>query len=367
MRAAILPLAAALMAAPLPAQTLTPELAYREAVAARQSGDAQRAVDLLGPLVAADPANADAQVQLGYALLALDRTDDAERAFQSALAAAPGYADAHIGQARIAQRRGDRAAALRALSPVGRDNADAEALRAQLRAPGEAYLWSLDIDGGYSFVEDPQPDWREGSLQIRRQANGRTGLHGRAEIARRFGNSDVYAELGLDHRLSDRARIYLTLGGTPGADFRPRYQIGAGGSVRISDGGDATALTLDARQAEFAGGDVQTLAPGIEQYFAGGRLWLTARWIHLFDETGRHQSGYLVRADGQATDRLRLFAGLSDAPDTSEGLVIDTRSFFGGVSFDVSSTTTLRLSLAHEDRDTGADRTQIGLGLGLRF
>lgn len=340
MKRAAWALAAGLIATPLHAQPPSPDDAYRAAVEARRQGDPQRAVDLLTPLVASNPANSDAQAQLGYALIALGRLDEAERAFRAALAVAPDYADARSGLDQIArQRSGDEAAP----------------------------RWSLDLDGSYSVVEGAQPDWREGSIQLRYRASEATAVAARVEAARRFGRTDVYGEIGIDQALSDRARVYFTVGGTPDADFRPRYQIGAGGSFRITDGGNATVLTLDARQAEFAAGDVQTLSPGIEQYLAGGRIWLTARWINLFDEDGDHQSGYLLRADAQATDRLRLFAGLSDAPDTSEGVVVDTRSYFGGASYDLSSRTTLRLSLAHEDRETGADRTQLGLGLGLRF
>jgi len=358
-------LAALLLTSPLQAQS-NPEETYRQAVAARQQGDPQRAVDLLVPLVASDPAHSDAQVQLGYALLQLDRPDEAERAFRAALAVAPDYADARLGLAHIAQRRGDRASALRELAPVDASNSEAQALRTQL-AGAAGTRWSLDLDGSYSVLDGVQPDWREGALQLRYRASDVTAVAARIEVASRFNATDVYGEIGVEQALSDRARVYLTLGGTPDADFRPRYQIGAGGSFRISDVGHATVLTLDARQAEFAAGDVQTISPGIEQYLAGGRIWLTARWINLFDEDGDHQSGYLIRADGQATDRLRLFAGLSDAPDTSEGLVVDTRSYFGGASYDLDAHTSLRLSVAHEDRETGADRTQLGLGLGLRF
>jgi len=363
---AALVLAAAVLATPLHAQSLSPADAYRQAVAARQQGDPQRAVDLLAPVVAADPANADAQVQLGYALLALERLDEAEHAFRAALAVAPAYADASLGLARIAQRRGDNEAALRELAPVDPSNPEARTLRAQL-AGAAGTRWSLDVDGSYSAVEGAQPDWREGTMQLRHQASEATAVSARVEAARRFGATDVYGEVGVEHKLSSRARAYVTLGFTPDADFRPRYQIGAGGSLRVTDGGTATVLTLDARQAEFAAGDVQTVSPGIEQYLAGGRVWLTARWINLFDENGDHQSGYLIRADGQVMDRLRLFAGMSDAPDTSEGIVVDTRSYFGGVSYDLDERVTLRASLAREDRETGADRTQFGLGLGLRF
>ncbi len=340
MRRAAFALAVGLAATPVHAQPVAPDDPYRAAVEARHRGDPRRAVELLEPLVASDPANSDAQVQLGYALIALGRLDEAERAFRAALAVAPAYADATAGLESIARQRS---------------------------AAGARPRWSVDLDGSYSTVEGAQPDWRDGSFQLRYRASEATAFAARIEASRRFGRTDVYGEVGVEQALSDRARVYLTLGGTPDADFRPRYQIGAGGSLRITDGGDATVLTLDARQAEFASGDVQTLSPGIEQYLAGGRIWVSARWINLFDEGGDHRSGYLLRADGQATDRLRLFAGLSDAPDTSEGIVVGTRSYFGGASFDIDPRTTLRLSVAHEDRETGADRTQLALGLGLRF
>lgn len=360
-------LAATAFAAPLHAQSLARDEAYRQAVTARQQGDALGAVVLLTPIVAANPDDSDAQVQIGYAFLALDRQDEAERAFRAALRAAPDYADARIGLARIAQRRGNTAAARRELEPVDPSNPEVRALRQQLARGAEAHRWSLDIDGSYSAVEGAQPDWREGSVQLRYRARDTTFVWGRLEVASRFGIEDIYGEMGVEQALSDRARVYVMLGGTPDADFRPRYQIGAGASVRVTDGGNASVLTLEARQAKFAAGDVQTLTPGIEQYLAGGRVWLTARWINMFDENGDHQSGYLVRADAQATDRLRLFGGLADAPDTSEGIVVDTRSYFGGASYDLSNRTVVRLSIAHEDRETGADRTQFGLGFGLRF
>lgn len=366
MKPALWALAAGFAAPALHAQPLPPKDAYHDAVVARQKGNPQRAVDLLTPIVAAEPANADAQVQLGYAMLALDRLDEAERAFRAALGVAPDYADARLGLARIAQRRGDGASALGELASLDPSNAETRMLRARLEDAAET-RWSLDIDGSTSVVEGPQPDWREATMQMGYRASATTAVSARLEAARRFGATDVYGEIGIQQALSERARLYLTIGWTPDADFRPRYQIGAGGSVRISDGGHATVLTLDARQADFAAGDVQTISPGIEQYLAGGRIWVTARWINLVDEDGDHQSGTLLRTDGQATARLRLFAGLSEAPDTSEGVVVDTSSYFGGASYDLDPRTTLRLSVAHEDRETGADRTQLGLGIGLRF
>jgi YaiO family outer membrane protein len=188
----------------------------------------------------------------------------------------------------------------------------------------------------------------------------------RIEYARRFDRNDVYGEAQVDYRLSDAARLYATLGGTPDADFRPKWQLGLGGSLRVNSGPNATVLTLDGRQARFANGDVQSLTPGIEQY-VGGRIWFTGRWINLSDERGTHRSGYLVRGDVQASEALHLFAGYSDAPDTDEGVVVDVRSLFGGVSLDLGARHSLRLAAVHDDRATGADRTQLTVGFGLRF
>jgi len=187
------------------------------------------------------------------------------------------------------------------------------------------------------------------------------------EVSRRFEMTDVYGELRLDRRFSDAISAYASIGATPNADFRPEWQIGAGGAARLQSGPHATVLTLDARQARYRAGDIQTLNPGIEQYVAGGRAWLTARWINIFDEKGRHRSGWLGRGDVQPREDLRLFAGIASAPDVSEGIVVDTTSVFGGLSYDLDAGTSVRISLAHEDRPGDGDRSQLALGLGYRF
>jgi YaiO family outer membrane protein len=364
---AVAGLVAALFASSLQAQQPVADNTYEQAVAARLRGQPAEAVRLLEPLTAAEPGNTDAQVQLGYAYLALNRLDEAHRAFEAVLVIAPAYADARLGLARVAQRRGDRAGALRELAALDPGDAEVRSLREQIEDDPPATRWSLDVEGSYAAVDGPQPDWKESAIQLRHRLTDRTAVAARIEASRRFGMTDVYMEGLIDQTFGERARAYLLLGGTPDADFRARWQVGAGGSLRVSDGGTATVLTLDLRHAEFPTGDVQTVTPGIEQYLFEGRAWLTGRWINTFDDAGRHLSGYLVRADVQARDGVRLFAGFSNAPDTSEGVVVDTRSYFGGISVDLDEKVTLRASAAFEDSDTGADRTQLGLGLGWRF
>jgi len=216
-------------------------------------------------------------------------------------------------------------------------------------------------------VFSPDRDGRGGGPRTASQATPAPLVPAGLEFARRFGRNDTYGELRIDRRFSPGANGYVFFGATPNADFRPEWQVGLGGGVRVNDGPAATVLTLDAAHAEYRTGDIQTLSPGIEQYLANGNAWISARWINIWDEDGGHQSGWPTRGDVLATPRLRLFAGLADAPDTSEGVVVDTFSVFGGLSYDMSDRSTLRLSLAHEDRDTGSDRFQVGLGMGWRF
>lgn len=315
---------------------------YDQAVAARLAGDQTRAISILRGVVLAELDNADAHLQLGLALLARGDLDAAEASFRRTLEIAPDYQDAKDGLARVAERRaGDKASATR---------------------------WQLNLDGSYSALHGgTQPDWKEGAAQLRYEATPDTALAASVELSRRFGVTDVYGEMRVDHRFADGVNGYVSIGGTPDADFRPEHQIGAGGSARVHGGTNATSITLDVRQARYRSGDIQTVSPGVEQYLAGGRAWVTARWINIFDETGEHRSGWLGRGDVMASDRLRLFAGASDAPDVSEGVVVDTFSLFGGISYDVDEHRTLRLSVAHEDRAQGTDRLQFGFGLGWRF
>lgn len=363
MRPLILALAVG-CAVPAAAQEVSRSV-YDQAVEARLAGDPARAVALLEPLVVVDPRNSDALVQLGLAHLALGQLDSAETAFKSALAFAPGYSDAQIGLARIARRRGDHAGALRTLDSLGADNSEVAALRRELAGSLSEPRWQIDMDAAYSWLDGPQPDWRELAIQVRRSAAPAT-IGARIEYARRFDRDDIYGEAQIDYRLSDAARMHATLGGAPNADFRPEWQLSLGGSFRIKSGPNATILTLDGRQSRFAVGDVQSLSPGIEQY-VGGRFWLTGRWINLFDERGTYRSGFQVRGDVQASEPLRLFAGYSNAPDTDEGVVVDVHSFFGGISLNLGRRHLVRVAVAHDDRAKGANRTQLTLGLGLRF
>lgn len=371
MKAGAAALALSLLAVPGYAQAPSTVEAYDAAVAARLAGDPARAVELLRGVVASQPDNADAQLQFGLALLGLGRLDEAETAFRRTLQIAPNYADASIGLARVEQRRGNRESALAHLRTVDPANAEASDLRTRLQSGGvveAGYKWRLDVDGSHTSLTQGQPSWREGSWRVTHQASPATAVSAAVEVSHRFARTDIYGELRLERRFpNNEGSAYLVAGATPNADFRPEWQIGVGGEFRIRPGPAATLFTIEARQARYRVGDIQTLNPGIDQYLLKGRAWVSARWINIFDENGRRRSGWLGRGDLLATERLRLFAGAADAPDTSEGRVVDTFSLFGGLSYDATERMTIRASLAHDDREIGSDRLQFAVGAGFKF
>ena len=351
-------------ATPLSAQTAP--TAYDLGVAARRAGDAVRAAALLEQAVRDAPQSADARVQLGYALLALGRLDQAESAFGETLRIAPDYDDARVGQALVAERRGalDQARAL--VAPVAANHEDANVLRRRLASVRAERRWSVDVDGSATRVGRGQPDWRQLDVQLSHRLNGGARISGRIEAARRFDRNDVYGEMRGEVSVGAGSSVYLLAGGTLGANFRPRWQVGAGGRFRVKGGAAPTVLTLDTRHASYRSGKTTLINTGIEQYLAGGKAWLTLQSINLIDD-GDLLSGGLGRVDVFAGDRLRLFGGAADAPDVDQGIVSRTRSLFAGASVELSEAIDLRISVSRDRPTIGADRTGLSIGTTVNF
>jgi len=95
-------------------------------VAAFQLGDSEIALDLLHTAVAYAPGNAEAQTNLGNVLAARGEREDAESAYRAAIEAGAGYADAHFNLGVLLDAVGRHAQALDSFE------------RAQTISPGHA-------------------------------------------------------------------------------------------------------------------------------------------------------------------------------------------------------------------------------------
>ena len=338
---------------------------YQSAVTARQTGNSARAIALLAPWLVRHPDDTDARLQYGLALLDLGRFGEAETAFHLVLLTAPDYDDARIGLARVAQRRGDRLGARAQLAGVSLSSKDAALLRRQLEEP-TMLRWGLTVDASRTRLSRGQPDWREVDAELSFLPKDGMTLVGRVEASRRFNLDDTYAEGKLVARLSPSLTTYALAGGTPHAQYRPRWQIGTGGAFTIRSSPDATAVTLDLRLSDYRSGRIATINPGFEKYWARGRGRVSGQLITLVEQ-GRAHLGLLGRLDVRATGRLQLFAGAARAPDVSEGIVLQTTSVFGGGELRVGSVASLRLSASRTTVRGGSDRTQLSVGVGMRF
>lgn len=328
--------ALALAAAPGAAQE---QNAYEAGVAARQAGHPAEARRLLDEWLAAFPGDLDARIQLAYADLALGNLDAAEAGFAAVLAKAPDYLDARDGLDLVAARRQEPVAQARGF---------------------------VALDGALSDLHAGVRDWSEVALNLEMLAGKRTTVGAHAAHYRQFGLTDV--ELGgrIGLHPSDNVWLRAHLGGTPNADFRPEIDFGGGFDLRLASARE-TVLTFDAAYQQFPLQDVITVNPGLVQYLASGKAWITLRGIGTIADGGPVQVGGVVRGDYVPADRWRLFVGAANGPDTDLGIVTRVTSLFGGLEAPLGNRFALTGSLSREWRDAGFDRTEVRLGLKARF
>lgn len=347
---------------PAVAVQVDPQSLYRLAVADRLAGRPADAIPRLEQVLALRPDHVDARLNLGLALMALGRLDEAERALLEVTRQAPGYTDAWIGLARIEQRRGDLASARRLAAEAARldpGNAEVGSLQTALAPPPP---WRVDVSAARSRLSAGLPDWTEARVSASRSLGGGWSAGAAVEVTERFTNTDVYLEARLDRAFGDSA-VYLALGGAPDADYRPEIALTTGGRMRLTD---HIAATLDASVARYPTGTVTGLHPGVRVSLPGGQVQLSARWINVRDENGARRSGYSAAARWQATDRIAFRAGYADAPESSEGATVDVKAWTLGADLAATERVTVRLGLLSEDRGS-YDRDEVSLGLGWRF
>ena len=372
--------AAGLLLTLSPGWAATYEERFDTGVAARREGRPAEAVAVFQQLEAEDPRNTDVLVQLGFSQLAANNLDLARESFERALAIAPDYRDANLGLAQVAVRRGelDMAEQQAGIVLASRTDAEAQAVLTQVAAArnedsdreATAFRWRVDADGTFSNLTGPAEDWREGTLRMGYQLTPATRVSAALELSKRFNLFDAYVEGRIDHRFSEQISAYAFFGGTPDADFRPELAFGGGAEAALLNPGgvlSSTALSLGGYVRHYPDAQVIGVSPGLVQYLFDGRAWVTAYWINVLAEEGGHDDGYSMRADVQASDALRLFAGWSDAPDPEDGDSVRTRSLFAGASLDITEHVTIRGSYAHEDRSAGYDRSVFSAGVGVRF
>ncbi len=348
---------------------------YRAGVAARLEQRFDEAAGLLTRASRLQPANADIWVQLGFALSAAGRRQEARAAFEQAVLLAPAYADAHRGLARLAFWRGDLEeagqllATARGLDPRNEETALLERQVARARAASDR-SWRLDLGASASDLSGDLPSWKEGTVQLSRKVSPDVRVAAAVRTAERFGAADSYFEARIDYRLNPKIRTWLFAGSTPFADFLPVSALGIGASAEAGHGQGwfgPSVLSGEFAYYHYRGDDVIRINPAVQLYLLEGRAWVTLQIIATSSQIAGWSSGYVARGDLQLNDRLRIFAGYGDAPDLSDGEIISSRSLFGGMSIAISDRVSAVLSLTRTGLKGAYWRNEAGLGISVEF
>jgi YaiO family outer membrane protein len=320
-------------------------------------------------ILADAPHNSEALLLDGQISLIEDNYDRAEEAYHRVLAAQPNYVDALIGLGDVLRAKGDAEGARAAYGKALALDPTSTVIRDRLAAPFPT-KWRLDVGSEISDLSSGRNGtWTDSFVSINYRPDDMIAVGARTRTVTRFGHTDVQLDMRTDYNVDRRLSVYGEIAGTPEADILAQYFFGGGASWQVVPKHDALGpfyLNLDARYDHFADSEIVTASPWAQAFLFGERLGLSARWVHVADDQDTTVDGYVLRGDVRLADTVLLFGGYSDAPEISEGDIIDTETIFSGLSVDLNDALTLRGSYAYETR-SAFDRDIYGLSLTVRF
>ncbi|HEV2557897.1 MAG TPA: tetratricopeptide repeat protein [Microvirga sp.] len=308
----------AVLANPAPGRAGDAAALYDEAIAARNAGQPDRAIERFRQVIELEPDHVDARVQLGFSLTARRRFEEARRAFTRALEQAPDYHDARLGLARAAFFEGDLAAARRELDGLRRaapDHAEGRALRAQVAKAETGRLienaGALRVKGRFAEAErllaphlarrpaDPDLLVEAGLLALVQDRHDDARRH--LEVALRTRPGDLAARLGLARldyyqaRLDAAAeRVEAILAAHPGNTQALALRAG----IRLA-GGDAPAAEEDLRRLAEA-------EPAVADHRLRLGDALREQWRDVEARTAYEEASRLDPASAEIRGRLAL-------------------------------------------------------------
>ena len=301
------------------------------------AGKYDRAERELNSLMMEFPSNADVQLAAGNLAYYQGDLNKAERYYQMVLVQAPDYVDASRGLENVRNAR-------------------------QGRLSEGRHLWRIDGGLGFSgFDDNTISDWDEQYLRAE-YAPDTLAYHGGVQRYNRFDETDVQITAGISDAVRGGWDWGVELGVTPDAIFRPDFS--AGGRIgRAIEAASGTVFypNVSYRYDNYATGDIQTVQPGLTTYLENGVI-LTGRLIGTFQEIEDDQVGWLVQGRAPVSDKIQINAGYAQAPEAINGIAIDTKSLFGGVTYSIREDLDVHLNLARDDREDSYVRSSVNVG-----
>lgn len=371
---------------------------FQQALDMKKAGKIDEAAHAFYELVEQNPSDVDSLEQLAVLRSWQNRYDDSIALWERLLASRPDDPDYHLGMARVLYWRGNRDDALREIDAVlaqrPRD-VDALVLKGDVLIADEkagparaAYLKAKalapddrDIDVKIARAV-AQPHWRldagYGDDHYTRSRGHEYGAYG--QIGYTFGktaslwlrNDYLYEFTQVDHmtqaggslKASDGILLSASWGSTPRPHFRPETQAEA--CIELSLSHAVTAI-LDYRNFHYAGGNVDTVTPGVRIQ--------PAPWVNL-----EYRDGFSRNLDKTNTSvsaaRLNFFvgetwapylayaSGVEDLPPLASAKVAYSSV---GCVWNVDRRWALRVDYTYEDRLKSYQHTDLGGGVTFKF
>lgn len=352
-----------------PAAALTRDEVYARAVKERLAGDDTDAIAKLQALLAQQPDDVDARLQLGLALRAAGRNGEAEKELQTVLREAPDYKDARVALAQLQWARGDAGAAKATLGPELMQtpgDADTSALVANLTGTAKpAPLWRLDASGAISALSGGLADWKEADLSLSRKIDPQSAVTASVQQIQRFGIDETYVEAAYDRGWSG-GEVSIAAGGSLDPTFRPEFAVHSEALLNPWRNSPWT-VALSGNYSQYIAGDVETVSAGADRTIFGDQGKLSARFIVTHDEINQTLYGYLAGGSWRFAPRFDASATYVDAAETDTGVTVRVRSEALAANLVVNDATTLHASVTNEARENSYDRVEFALGLTAKF
>ncbi|PCD04096.1 hypothetical protein COC42_07275 [Sphingomonas spermidinifaciens] len=343
------------------------------AIAAREAGDFDRAIELLEAADRARPDDPEILRLLGTSYAFARRYDPAIATLTRARALAPRDQDIALALARAYLWSGRIAPAAGLAATIARDDPG----NAELPVLAQAINRARNADPGFSprplialsqslarvRVGGTRREWADTIVTLAVPLSPRMTLSTDLERENRAGIVDVRGSVRLDRRFAN-GFAYVSVSTTPDADFRERWGVRAGGEFAVAP---ILMLTGDLRYTDFGRGKTVSAEPGVRLNSPSDRWSVALRSINLWDERGDHRAGWALRGEVQPRQRLRLIAGGATYPDTEAGITRRLRSGFVGAILSVSDDVVVRATYEHEDRRDSYVRDTGVIGVSVRF
>lgn len=302
-------------------------------------GDHRQAREVLNGLMSDYPGNDDVLLASGNLDYYQKKLSAAEDAFTSILSRNPGRSDV-----------------LRALENVRKAK--------RSRRP---HTWRIDGGVGQSsFEESNLGNWDNQYLRAE-YAPKDIAYHASANRYNRFGETNIQFEAGIASAKHGSWDWAAKAGFTPNGTLRPKTHFGGriGRKVKLENG-PAVVATVHYRYDKYTTAKIHNISPEVTTYFQNGAR-LSGRIIGTVHNLEEDKAGWMVSGSYPVSDKWKFNGGLAHAPEAINGVVITTKSIFGGATYEVSNGLDVHITLARDNRDESYIRNTVNVGFTQRF